>query len=150
LKKAQEETSTLLQNRIAMEEESSELGSKLDAANRAHEADLFKSQQAIAELRAAISEMHNEQNVLKKSNLILQKRVEVDGEITSLQRKKDAATKAWQETMEYEIAALKNEADEANAELAWMREREAMRISEEESRLSIGKTFKGVFGRKMN
>jgi hypothetical protein len=138
-----------LQNRMVLEEESSDLGSKLDAAKMAHEADLMQSQQAISELRAAIFEMQNEQSVLKKSNLILQKRVEVDGEITSLQRKKDAATKAWQETMEYEIAALKNEADEANAELAWMREREAMRIAEEESRLTIGNTFKGVFGRKM-
>jgi hypothetical protein len=59
------------------------------------------------------------------TNRILQKRIEIDGELTRLQRQYKNDSKFWQDKMEREVSIQQKAAAEARAELEMLKKKEA-------------------------
>jgi hypothetical protein len=94
-----------------MTEVEDELSQKLKAAKYDHEQDLFKLQAEHEKVCAA----------QKMTGHMLQKRVESDGELSSLQRKYQSDSKVWKKKMQQEIAIRDKQAAEFKAEIKNMK-----------------------------
>ena len=85
----------------------------------------------------------------EESNRILEKRIEIDGELTSLRRQYENDSKLWQEKMEREVAAQRKIANDAKAELENFEEEEGGHEAERSDVGSLMKlTFEAMFGLK--
>lgn len=165
--KAQEMTQVILGKRIALQQESNSLESKLKAEQNAHDRDLISSQKLLAQLQQEVLEMEKEKDVLKRSkeqadelymklsqaqeetNRIQQQRIEIDGELTRLQRQYNNDSKLWKEKMEREVAAQRKIADDANVELEKLKKKKADMEAERSDVGSLMRlTFEAMFGLK--
>jgi hypothetical protein len=139
----------------------------LKAEKDAHDRDLVTSQKLLERLQQEVSDMEKEKDLLKRNkeqtdelylklsqaqemtNRIMQKRVEIDGELTRLQRQYENDSKRWQEKMEREVAAQRKVADEARLELEKLKKKEADMEAERSDVGSLMRmTFEAMFGLK--
>ena len=160
-------TQVILGKRIALQQESNILERKLKAEQNAHDRDLIVSQKLLAQLQKEVSDMEKEKDALKRSkeqtddlylklsqaqevsSRILQKRIEIDGELTRLQRQYKNDRKLWQEKVEREVAAQRKIADDAKAELEKLKKKEADMEAERSDVGSLMRlTFEAIFGLK--
>jgi hypothetical protein len=160
-------TQLILQKRIALQQESNSLEGMLKAEKDAHDRDLVTSQKLLERLQQEVSDMEKEKDLLKRNkeqtdelylklsqaqemtNRIMQKRVEIDGELTRLQRQYENDSKRWQEKMEREVAAQRKVADEARLELEKLKKKEADMEAERSDVGSLMRmTFEAMFGLK--
>lgn len=160
-------TKLILEKRIALQQESNSLEGMLKAEKDAHDRDLVSSQKLLARLQQEVSEMEKEKDVLKRNkeqtdelylklgqaqemtNRILQKRIEIDGELTRLQRQYENDSKRWQEKMEREVAAQRKVADDAMLELEKVKKKKAAMEAERSDVGSLMRlTFEAMFGLK--
>ena len=160
-------TKLILEKRIALQQESNSLEGMLKAEKDAHDRDLVSSKKLLAHLQQEVSEMEKEKDVLKRNkeqtdelylklgqaqemtNRILQKRIEIDGELTRLQRQYENDSKRWQEKMEREVAAQRKVADEAMLELEKVKKKKAAMEAERSDVGSLMRlTFEAMFGLK--
>ena len=160
-------TKLILEKRISLQQESNELERKLKAEQSAHTSDLAESRKLLSQLQEEVLEMEKEKNVLTRSkeqtdalyvklsqaqevtNRILQKRIEIDGELTRLQRQYKNDSKVWQERMEREVSIQRKATEDAREELERLKKKEAALEAERNDLGSlVGQTFKVMFGLK--
>ena len=160
-------TKLILEKRISLQQESNELERKLKAEQSAHNSDLAESRKLLSQLQEEVLEMEKEKNVLTRSkeqtdalyvklsqaqemtNRILQKRIEIDGELTRLQRQYKNDSKVWQERMEREVSIQRKATEDAREELERLKKKEAALEAERNDLGSlVGQTFKVMFGLK--
>lgn len=139
----------------------------LSAEQEAYDKELAESRKLLSQFQQEVLEMEKENNMLTRSkeqtdalylklsqaqemtNRILQKRIEIDGELTRLQRQYKNDSKFWQERMEREVAIQQKAAAEARAELEMLKKKEAALEAERNDLGSlVGQTFKVMFGMK--
>jgi chromosome segregation ATPase len=160
-------TKLILEKRISLQQESNELENKLKAEQSAHDKELAESRKLLSQLQQEVLEIEKEKNMLtsnkeqtdalylklgqaqEMTNRILQKRIEIDGELTRLQRQYKNDSKFWQDKMEREVSIQQKAAAEARAELEMLKKKEAALEAERNDLGSlVGQTFKVMFGLK--
>ena len=147
------------------QEDSKKWEEDLKAEQEAHKIDLIQSQRQLdqlqneiadLEMKAKIAELNGSQsdllmaklqNAQLMTNRILQKRIEIDGELTTLKRKYEQDTKKWETTLQREMLNRDKEAAKANAELENLKEEMAKMVAERNDFGSLfGRSFKILFG----
>lgn len=176
IRKHHEVSNRILQARIDLDvelgllkkkyqEDSKKWEQDLKAEQEAHKTDLIQSQRQLdqlqneiadLEMKARIAEMSGAQsemlaaklqNAQLMTNRILQKRIEIDGELTALKRKYEQDTKKWETTLQREMLNRDKEAAKVNAELERVKEEVAKMAAERNDFGSLlSRSLKVLFG----